>query len=156
MARLRNVHTANVALSDTPGTSVLRMAPNVGASYVSGKQDEPWPTHRVDLVRLDDALLAVDRLDFIHLDAEGMEPRILAGSERLIRTFKPTLMVEVTDQWLQRYGSSAKALLQQIAGLGYFTLLKLQPNPAQFDVVAMPLERVSQLPDPVREAVYAG
>ncbi len=122
MARLRNVATYNIALSDA--ADVLRFARdarNIGASHVAPDGDV-----EVGAVTLDEYLLPhVDRVDFVHLDAEGLEPRILHGARRLLERFHPAIVLEVCDKHLRRAGSSEDALLALLADLGY----RILPDP---------------------------
>jgi hypothetical protein len=44
---------------------------------------------------------------------------VLAGASETLRRLHPTLLVEVDDERLRRQGSSAAALLDDLAALGY-------------------------------------
>lgn len=123
MARLNNVTCFDNGLSNKSGEVMMNTTPNIGASHVVPKvidQEPSWPKTRVKLVTLDEFLLPqLTRCDFIHLDAEGMEPWILNGATKLIETFRPALVVELSDRWLKRYGSSEIELVTLIRDLGY-------------------------------------
>ncbi len=133
-ARLNNVTCYPLGFGETRRRTWLSSTPNVGASFIS--VDNQFPRQTVELTTLDAFCANWPRLDVLHLDAEGMEPEILAGGWKVIHRLKPVLYVEVTDQWLRRYGSSEAQLLHQIDALGY-TILKLQANPAQYDVLCL-------------------
>lgn len=138
--RLINVSTYSCGLSNYDGMTMLAVTPNVGASFMTDHASE-WPTQLVSLRTLDGLLLpSLERLDFIHLDAEGYEPKILNGAEKLISKFRPILLIEVQDAWLRRAGSSKEALLAQITALGY-GIAPITANPEQFDVLCLPSER---------------
>ncbi len=113
MARLNNVATFQLGLSDKAGQEQFNSDPNAGASYVSA--GGPISIRTMTL----DNMLPMDRCDFIHLDAEGREPAILRGGMELISVFHPALVVEVCDKHLRRAGSSEAALLQFLGALGY-------------------------------------
>ena len=140
-ARLNNVTIYPFGLSDHVDTSPLKLAPNVGACYLEcapGCVDEyagQFESITVSLQPLDQVLPGLDRCDFIHLDAEGAEPAILRGATTLIERFRPSLMVEVTDRWLKRYGSSEAALIAQLRAWGYQLQSRKAPGD-QYDVVA--------------------
>ena len=98
-ARLRNVVTINAALGSQPDeAAVFSSSPtNIGASclgLVDGYPD--FPTSLVRVTTLDLALADVPHVDFIHLDAEGMEPFIVDGAAAIIARDHPVLLVEVT------------------------------------------------------------
>ncbi len=135
-----NVVAINYALGETARSSTLVASSNVGASYLGPSAQS------VEMRALDGLLGWLDRLDVIHLDAEGYEPHILKGAEQLIARFRPVLMVEVTDGYLRRYGSSETALLAQIAGYGY--RVERVPGSTQYDVIAIPAECVVVEPVP--------
>lgn len=143
-AILNNVQTANVALSDAVGESTLTIAPNVGASWLGDRGEwTDFPQVTVPVTTLDALHDGHLHCDFIHLDAEGLEPAILRGAKRLIESCWPTLLVEVTAEWLQRAGSSEQELLHMLRQWGY-QLRPLQNNTAQYDVLAFHPNRVER------------
>ena len=60
-----------------------------------------------------------DRCDFLHLDAEGWEPRILRGARSLIEACHPVIVVELCDKHLRRAGSSEVELIGLLQSFGY-------------------------------------
>jgi FkbM family methyltransferase len=133
MARLTNVTVYPQGLSDGASQGTLALDPNIGASYLTEDGGTP-----VELVSLDACFPNLPRCDFIHLDAEGLEPKILDGGRRLIETFHPALVVEVCDQHLRRAGSSEKQLLAMIESFGYFVFpIPGQTCAEQRDVLAV-------------------
>jgi len=143
-ARLNNVMTWQYALSDHFGQLELQMTPNVGASFIAA-DEHVWPSVVVPCCTLDTQILPIlKRCDFLHLDAEGMEPAILRGARQLIEKFYPALMVEVTDQWLQRYGSSEADLFTLLEAWGYDVTPMLGRRPfydQQYDILAIHSQR---------------
>jgi FkbM family methyltransferase len=75
----------------------------------------------IPLRRLDDVAheLKIDRLDFIKIDVEGWETHALRGGEKTIARFKPVIMMEMSERFLQRAGSSRKELIDFLQGHGY-------------------------------------
>jgi FkbM family methyltransferase len=134
MARLSNVTVVNAALSDRTGAARLMRDPNAGASFVADNG-----TVRIETARLDDLLFPqLTRCDLVHLDAEGLEPQILAGAQALLARFSPVLIIEVCDHHLRRAGSSEALLLTQVAALGYEVRpIAGQDDAAQRDVLAV-------------------
>ncbi len=123
MARLSNVTTYQMALSDrAEGLSFVPDPRNIGGSYVSDAG-----TVAIEATTLDDYLLPIlPRVDFLHLDAEGLEPCIIAGARRLIECFHPAMLIEICGKHLRRAGFSEENLLETLRDLGY----KLQPIPS--------------------------
>ncbi len=78
------------------------------------------PRIAVQVERLDDQLLPIiDRCDFLHLDAEGCEPQILLGAEKLIARFKPIMMVELGDVHLSRWNMTTQDVMAIFHRYGY-------------------------------------
>jgi FkbM family methyltransferase len=96
-----NVRAINKALSDTVGTVqmfVPQYADNPGddlyqASIVSNSESRKTLT--IDSVTIDS--LQLPRVDFVKIDVEGHELKVLQGGRRTLEHHHPTLMVEVTS-----------------------------------------------------------
>lgn len=75
----------------------------------------------VQVVRLDDVVeqQKLDRVDLVKIDVEGYEVKAFRGAEAVIRRFRPTLFVEVSDENLREAGSSANELVGLLAEWGY-------------------------------------
>ena len=73
----------------------------------------------VPQVCLDDYHPAVKRLDVLKIDAQGAELLILHGAERLIRSFRPALILEVWPAGLKNLHATADEVLQEVRALGY-------------------------------------
>jgi len=97
--------------------------------------------------------LGLERLDFVKIDVEGAEGRILTGGAALLRRFRPVILLEWLDSALRLQGSSTDALRVQLKELGYelygFARCgRLEPLSEQFDdgnVVAWPKGRAIPL-----------
>ena len=130
MAGLVHVECVNAGLSDKPGTMSVAPSENAGASHLIPGGDIP-------IIRLDDRKM--ERLDFLKIDAEGMEAKILDGAADTIARCKPTMYIEVNDGALQRQGSSAEQLIRIVRSLGY------RVNGAiggpQFDILCTPANK---------------
>lgn len=63
--------------------------------------------------------LAIDRVDFIKADIEGSELLLLEGAEATLKTFHPTLLLEISDTALARNNHSGTQLVKYLLELGY-------------------------------------
>lgn len=75
----------------------------------------------VEAVSLDDwcEKCPLDRVRAIKIDAEGSEPRILRGAQKLIRRFRPAVVLEMNEVVLRQAGSSSVALAEHLFRLDY-------------------------------------
>jgi FkbM family methyltransferase len=93
-----NVRLRNFCLSDQTGTAEFWINHGRPASSGLVRQDEQAARFSTLCFRLDElaAIEKLNRLDYLKIDVEGAETRILAGASGLIRQFKPIIQVEVT------------------------------------------------------------
>ncbi len=93
---LHNVFVEEVALSDVNGVMPLYIrrggATSLDPSHYGLRYDK---MHFVTTVRLDDFHSKFARLDFVKIDAEGLEYRILNGGRKMISQFRPVMAIEV-------------------------------------------------------------
>lgn len=134
MAGLSHVECHNIGLGDKPGEMGVAQSENAGASHLkSGKG--------VKIRTLDS--FGLERCDFIKIDAEGMEVKILRGAEKTITSCRPTMFIEVNRGALERAGSSESELLSEIERHGY-EISGRQDGP-QYDVLCSHPQRKKQL-----------
>jgi FkbM family methyltransferase len=107
-------------LSDCPGTAYLTgcLPENTGSTYVSADSSKGTP---VRLITLDDMISTneLTKLDFLKIDVEGYEERLLRGGERTLRELRPTLLIEIMPSNLERAGSSAQKIADLLYSHGY-------------------------------------
>ena len=101
-----NVDVEDVALSNVEGTAMMKV-PNVTntgmASLVHEVKDRRWvqsgwedfPEIEVKTRTLDS--YEFDQLDFMKIDVEWFELRVLQGAEQTIRKHKPVMYIEMHD-----------------------------------------------------------
>jgi len=63
------------------------------------------------------------RIDAIKMDAEGAELNILAGAHTILQKFRPPILAETSAPLLKQAGSSASALVSELARLNYRTFV---------------------------------
>jgi FkbM family methyltransferase len=61
----------------------------------------------------------IDRVDFIKADVEGAEPAVLDGAAATISAFHPTLLLEIEERHLAKYGTGSAELTDRLTELGY-------------------------------------
>lgn len=116
---------------------------------VPDRSDGAQPADMIELTTLDSVCErhGLDRLDWVKIDVEGYELKVLRGGLRALEELRPRLFVEVDDAHLRDQGDSADALLGELDRLGYgmvdaVTGTPVIPGvgevPAHFDVVCTP------------------
>lgn len=95
--RLVNVFTQQVAVGRTPGTCLVpALSPFIVQSSTGvDLRTPPEVGETVPVIRLDD--LPIGRCKLLKIDVEGMEPDVLDGALKLIKTMRPVLAVECGD-----------------------------------------------------------
>jgi FkbM family methyltransferase len=114
---LAAVKLHKVAASDKHETLTLSFSPEfplMGHSsvYGTGVQAE-----QVQAVPLDDVIQG--RVDLMKIDVEGYEFKVLEGAQRILREFRPYLMVEIKKVHQARAGRTADDLVAYLIRKGY-------------------------------------
>jgi FkbM family methyltransferase len=110
------VHGVALGAQGAFGTMVRSTAQpnNLGMTHL-----ELADTGTVPVVTLDRIAEGWDRLDFIKIDVEGMEPAVLDGAKGVIEKFHPTMLIEVNTAALRMKGYSPADVYQRLRALGY-------------------------------------
>lgn len=118
MANYANVVCLNQALGYKGKTMGFYENENTGATYMGeGEEAVTRPLDGYDF----------QALDFMKIDAEGMEVDILLGAEKTIKRFMPVMLLEVNEGALKRQGRSVGDLFQLLDNLGY-SFNNIYPN----------------------------
>jgi FkbM family methyltransferase len=93
----------------------------IHASWPLGTHDDvhpklrarPLPTDGARAITLDEfvPLMHVPQVDFIKIDVDGYECRVLRGGREILRRFRPTIIIELSPYALDEAGESLDALL---------------------------------------------
>jgi FkbM family methyltransferase len=156
--QLQNVTCNHSALSDTPGTATLFLAnvTNTGANSLRltpsfGGRQVPVQCDTLDAYC---AKHGIGDIGFIKIDVEGGELPVLRGSERVLATSRPTLMLEFSS--LTRcFGYSSDDLRQflrqraydlfLITSMGLEPLILPRPEGAVDNVLAVHTSRIDEV-----------
>ncbi|HEY4799779.1 MAG TPA: FkbM family methyltransferase, partial [Bacteroidia bacterium] len=101
---------------------------NRGGNRISTKNIIDAET--IQIKRLDEVkeVRSLSKIDLIKIDVEGYELKVLKGAETILRTFKPTLFIEVDNNNLSEQGDSASLLITYLNHLGYNKIINAETN----------------------------
>jgi FkbM family methyltransferase len=129
MANFPNVEVLNMGLSSVPGKATLNTGPNYGGAFLEEGGD-------IRVGTIDD--MKLEKLDFIKIDAEGYETKILMGAMETLRKFRPKMMIEVNEGALERQNSSSSELRDMLSYLKYD--VASEHLGLQYDILCTPRE----------------
>ncbi len=132
---------------------------NLSSSLKShGKDNErdenEYREYSVNSVRLDDYFdqhVGTMKLDVLKMNIQGAEGLVLEGAKRLLQKSSPTIIMEFWPPGLERFGTSAKNLLEWLGALGYYYKpINIPVHKNSFsakDVIDIALERAKRKQD---------
>jgi len=131
----KNVKVFPYALSDKSSSDFLKIPKgkkgysNQGGSIRNVKLDKNFGKLKVETKKIDD--LKLKNIGFIKIDAEGVELQVLKGAKKLIKKYKPTLLIEIEERYISE---PIEKTLNKILNLGYrgFALIGETLTPLKF------------------------
>lgn len=114
---LHNVTVRHEALSSSAGEMDF-YAPEADTGLASLRHLDGLGATRVE-TRTFDELWDGGPVRLVKIDVEGAEEHVLSGMTRCLSTWRPDLLVEVTDTYLRGLGSSARTLFERLTAAGY-------------------------------------
>lgn len=93
---------------------------NSGGTFLTRENNAEDPCS-VEVVRLDDVVVwdGIENVSLIKIDVEGFEMEVLKGASDTLRRFRPTVFVEIDDEFLARQKSSAVEVFDLLAAHKY-------------------------------------
>jgi FkbM family methyltransferase len=134
LAGADHIRLSRGALGREPGTRQLTLPVRFGvpvhghAHLRDGLQEQPKSTRFSTMRSVATPVNTVDgicdqrsigRVHFMKIDVEGFEPVVLEGAQRTIAQYKPTLLLEIEDRHLTRYGTTSDEVTRSLFDLGY-------------------------------------
>ena len=127
--KLSNVTIHACGLGDSSQVKILNVpikesgSIGFGLSFIDDSQqpERQAVTEDIAIRRLDEIVAesGIRRIDFIKVDIEGSEMRMLVGAEGALSKFSPALYIELVNGNLARRGDSIEELTGYLADLGY-------------------------------------
>lgn len=118
---------------------------NRGAGHLDFDIVLPFPGSDPEVVKLsalDDLQPVLENkvLSFIKIDCEGSEIDVIRGGRQLLRTYRPTLFVEVNPYAFAKRGVTQKILEEEIREFGYRFKFFPEDWNLPHDLLALPCE----------------
>lgn len=122
--------TTNIALNDLPqvmpiqagvsDTTLEQVSVTINNSYRLDGQGKTRE-QRIRFTTIDDFVQSqgLNRLDFVKIDTDGMEVRVLQGGQQSLKRFVPSILTECGPGDLRKAGSTADTLIDMLDALGY-------------------------------------
>ena len=129
-----NIVVVPKGLGDAPGSLTLSTPLKSQGTFRFGlahlgetRRDGPIHREVVEVTTIDHFAReeGLQRLDFIKVDVEGWEKRILEGGAETIGRFRPALLVELIDAQLARAGDSLEKAWALLESWGYRAAVRL-------------------------------
>jgi len=131
---IRHVKYLNCAVSDHSGEATFAMQRNsTHGATLDRLEKGDVERVTVPLISLDDAAdqEGLTRVDFIKIDVEGHELKVIAGARRIIERWRPSMVIEAEQRITGGAPDPVQALRETLQALGYrgyfFTRAGKQP-----------------------------
>ncbi|HEX75388.1 MAG TPA: FkbM family methyltransferase [Dehalococcoidia bacterium] len=114
-----NIVFEKFALSNVTGRQCVYFKSSWGLEGRSALDSEG--SREVDFITLDEYVEGnnISKIDFIKLDVDGYEYKVVRGGVNSIKKFKPVMIIEFGKWTLRKYGDSLEDLIDLLASLGY-------------------------------------
>lgn len=120
-----NITLINQGLGNEKSTALLyNVNPNNRGMLrilQDGGQFDRFETEEVEIDTLDASMerFSIPRPEFIKIDVEGFEYKVLKGARNTLNRCKPVLFIELDDNNLQEQKSTAKEVVRFLKQMGY-------------------------------------
>jgi FkbM family methyltransferase len=112
------IKASSKALSDTVGTGwMVEHVGNSGDARVS----TVGGARPISLTSLDDFCIThgVDRIDFVKIDVQGYEEKVLLGGKNMLTQLRPPILIEMDPPVLRAQGCSENRIVETLVSYGY-------------------------------------
>lgn len=120
----RHVHAHQIALSDQDGESLLYVPKSDNLGEASLQKCEPGSDATMVRCMTLDQWVRSDgfvgsKVDVIKMDVQGFEAKVITGAREVLQKFRPTILCEFEERWLNGVGASSIGLKATLRDLGY-------------------------------------
>ena len=133
------IYPFQIGISDTEGEADLITIPgNSGGTYINPNS----LSRDVKLVTIDSFCHKhnINKIDFMKIDVEGYELRVLKGAKKVISETKPIIFIELNPLCLKRVNSSVHDVVNILYDYGYVLFISKRKR-------LMPLRKLPDVSD---------
>jgi FkbM family methyltransferase len=118
---LTNVLLHRAASGAAPGKANLYVPDYTKTAQIDCTGHIEGPRETVEMLTVDDLARRhkINSVDLLKGDVEGAELLVLRGAQRVLREFKPHLVLELADVHLVKFQTTGQEILQHLWDLGY-------------------------------------
>ena len=118
-----NVFPVHSAAGEVTGSIVLERSPDNAGDHRTAAHPIGVAPVEVPLVALDDLFPSGTRLDFVVIDAQGYDHRVIAGMSRIVEECRPPMLIEFWPVGIVGSGDDPDQVLDGYRELGYRMIL---------------------------------
>lgn len=113
----KNILPLRVAIGDhDQDQAELRIKSNYRLDGTDPSIREAVPLHTLDAIVRE---IGLGRVDFIKIDVDGFEGKVVRGARTILSADRPTLFFEITPSAMRANGDDPEELIKELVGLGY-------------------------------------
>ena len=92
---------------------------NTGNSSIIKNEASHSASEEIQCINFDEEFSDLERIDFLKIDIEGAEYYALKGMIKSLEKFKPTILIEISDEIIDKADYSKKDLIVLLTNIGY-------------------------------------
>jgi FkbM family methyltransferase len=135
--QITNVVPIHAAAGDQTGSITLQRSPDNTGDHRTAPHPLGIAPLEVPLIAIDDLLPSDQAVDFVFVDAQGYDHRVLRGMAQTIDRCRPPMLVEFWPVGILELGDDPDDVLAEYRSLGYRVLLL-----PDFDVSSLSAEEI--------------
>ncbi|WP_165922932.1 FkbM family methyltransferase [Sulfurirhabdus autotrophica] len=129
LASAENVEIFDFALSDDEGEAEFFLGPEDNSGMASLRfQGSGINKAKVMLRKFDNLNINMPNVRMIKLDVEGVELKVLYGMRKFLESYKPHIIVEITESFLSQFRHTPAELISFLEDLGYVKKYEITDN----------------------------
>lgn len=139
LGKFDNVCLYNEAISETSEPyDIVCLNNNLGMTHIKTNDLSKRYTKSIDSYNF-------DRVDFLLIDCEGYEPKVLNGAQNTISKHRPIMVIEINTHTLEKYYGYNKEMVYDFLNQNNYRYRNIYKkkhlNDDQFDIICFPNDK---------------